>query len=124
MLPKTLSTTSPAVYNTAFASADCTELSLARSGITQLAGFERLTNLEVLWLNHNSLTAITHLDTNTRLQQLYVHNNRLITLKGSLAELKFLTHLDLSCNKLKHLGKVLPSLQKLRFLKELNLQVR
>lgn len=104
--------------------ADCTELSLALSGITQLAGFERLTNLEVLWLNHNSLTAISHLDTNTRLQQLYVHNNRLVTLKGSLAKLKFLTHLDLSCNKLKHLGKVLPSLQKLRFLKELNLQVQ
>jgi Leucine-rich repeat (LRR) protein len=111
------------VLANAFMPAECTELSLARRGITQLEGFERLPNLEVLWLNHNNLTALTHLDANSRLQQLYVHSNKLVTLKGSLPKLKFLTHLDLSCNKLKHLGKVLASLQKLRFLKELNLQV-
>jgi hypothetical protein len=40
-----------------------------------------------------------------------------------LTKFKFLTHLDLSFNKLKHLDKVLLTLQKLRFIQELNLQV-
>ena len=92
-------------------------------GIEQLAGFERLVNLAVLWLHDNKLRCITNLDSNTRLQQLYVHNNRLCTLKGSLTKLKFLTHLDISHNQLKSLSKVLSTLQQLRFLQELNLQV-
>jgi Leucine-rich repeat (LRR) protein len=55
------------------AHADCTELYLGDKGIEQLAGFERLTNLEVLWLNDNKLTAITGLDSNVRIKQLYAH---------------------------------------------------
>lgn len=53
--------------------ADCTELYLGGKGIEQLAGFERLTNLEVLWLNDNKLTAITGLNSNMRIKQLYAH---------------------------------------------------
>jgi Leucine-rich repeat (LRR) protein len=53
--------------------ADCTELYLAKRGIEKLAGFERLVNLEVLWLNNNKLQAITALDANIRIKQLYVH---------------------------------------------------
>lgn len=103
--------------------ADCTELSLGRKNITKLAGFERLVNLEVLWVHANQLRAINCLDSNTRIKQLYAHNNRLCTLKGSITQLKFLTHLDISHNQLKRLDKVVGTLQKLRFLQELNLQV-
>ena len=53
--------------------ADCTELYLANQGIEQLAGFERLVNLEVLWINDNKLVAINNLDNNTRIKQLYAH---------------------------------------------------
>lgn len=102
--------------------ADCTELSLGSQGIEQLAGFETLANLEVLWLNDNKLSCLCNLDHNTRIRQLYVHNNRLSTLYGSLTKLKFLTHLDVSCNQLKGLSKVLV-LKKLRYLQELTLQV-
>jgi hypothetical protein len=52
---------------------DCTELYLGSKGIEQLAGFERLTNLEVLWVNDNKLAAITGLDSNVRVKQLYAH---------------------------------------------------
>jgi len=102
---------------------DCTELSLGGRGLEQLAGFERLVNLEVLWLHDNKLSCLNNLDHNIRIRQLYAHNNRLCTLKGSLLKLKFLTHLDVSHNQLKGLSKVLSTLQKLRFLQELNLQV-
>lgn len=91
--------------------------------ITQLAGFERLVNLEVLWVHDNQLRAINCLEHNTRIKQLYAHNNRLCTLRGSITQLKFLTHLDISHNQLKRLDKVTATLQKLRFLQELNLQV-
>jgi Leucine-rich repeat (LRR) protein len=46
---------------------------LGGKSIEQLAGFERLTNLEVLWVNDNKLTAITGLDSNVRIKQLYAH---------------------------------------------------
>ncbi|WIA28063.1 hypothetical protein OEZ86_010648 [Tetradesmus obliquus] len=101
---------------------DCTELYLGGKGIEQLAGFERLTNLEVLWLNDNKLTAITGLNSNMRIKQLYAHNNAICTLKGSLLRLKFLTDLDLSHNQLRDLRKLLQGLARLRFLQQLNLQ--
>ena len=52
---------------------DCTELCLSRRGIERLAGFGPLVNLEVLWLDGNRLRAITHLDANARLLELYAH---------------------------------------------------
>eukprot|EP00878_Enallax_costatus_P030466 GHUV01033172.1.p1 GENE.GHUV01033172.1~~GHUV01033172.1.p1 ORF type:complete len:325 (+),score=76.76 GHUV01033172.1:262-1236(+) len=101
---------------------DCTELYLANQGIEQLAGFERLVNLEVLWINDNKLVAINNLDTNTRIKQLYAHNNHICTLKGSLLHFRFLTHLDLSNNQLRDLQKLLKTFQKMHFIQELNLQ--
>lgn len=53
--------------------ADCTELYLSKQGTEQLAGFERLVNLEVLWINDNKLVAINNLDSNIRIKQLYAH---------------------------------------------------
>lgn len=56
--------------------------------------------------------------THTKLQ-----DNQICTLKGSLARLKHLTHLDLANNALRDLPKLLGRLEKLRALRELNLQV-
>ncbi len=39
----------------------------------RLYGLESLVNLEVLWVNDNQLTSITHLDAHVRLQELYAH---------------------------------------------------
>jgi Leucine-rich repeat (LRR) protein len=76
MAPLTLLSLVPLNPYHTFASAECTELSLSGRGVQVLSGFERLVNLEVLWVDHNQLQCITGLDTNTRLQQLYAHNNR------------------------------------------------
>lgn len=51
-------------------------------------------------------------------------NNKLVTLAGSLRQLKFLTKLDVSGNQLRGLDKVLGTLQHLRFLSHLNIKVR
>ena len=52
-----------------------------------------------------------------------MQDNQLCTLKGSLLCFKFLQHLDLSNNQLRNLEKIIKVLSKLRFLKQLNLQV-
>jgi Leucine-rich repeat (LRR) protein len=54
----------------------------------------------------------------------FLQNNSICTLKGSLLRLKFLTDLDLSHNQLRDLRKLLQGLARLRFLQQLNLQVR
>eukprot|EP00775_Hariotina_reticulata_P002236 gene2236-2548_t len=100
---------------------DCRELYLGKRGIEKVAGFERLVNLEVLWLNNNQLQAITGLDSNIRIKRLYVHNNSICTLKGSLPNLKALTHLDISHNQLQNLSKVIKALTRFPFLTDLTL---
>jgi hypothetical protein len=52
--------------------AECTELYLGGQQLEQLAGFGPLANLERLWLNDNKLCAITGLNDNVRLKELYV----------------------------------------------------
>eukprot|EP00877_Chromochloris_zofingiensis_P013649 jgi/Chrzof1/8538/Cz03g14240.t1 len=101
---------------------DCTELFLGGRGFATLCGFDRLLNLEVLWVNDNQLQAITNLDNNIRMKELYAHNNKICTLKGSLKHFKFLQQLDLSNNQLRDLEKLTRTLEKLRFLTHLNLK--
>lgn len=101
--------------------ADCTELHLANRGIDKLADFHRFANLECLWLNGNCLAAVEGLDTNFRLQELYIHDNLISTLAGSLGVLSFLRVLDASNNKLSKLRAVLQYLSKLHFVESLNL---
>jgi hypothetical protein len=58
------------------AGAECTELYLGGERLEQLSGFGPLVNLERLWLNDNQLRAITGLDANVRLKELYVQVRR------------------------------------------------
>jgi Leucine-rich repeat (LRR) protein len=101
--------------------AECTELHLGSRGIHRLQGFERFTNLESLWLNNNCLQALNHLNDNFRIRELYVHDNNICTLKGSLHCFKFLSVLDLSNNQLGNLQKVVAMLAPFMFLENLNL---
>jgi hypothetical protein len=52
--------------------AECTELYLGGEQLEELSGFGPLVNLERLWLNDNKLRAITGLEANVRLKELYV----------------------------------------------------
>jgi Leucine-rich repeat (LRR) protein len=56
--------------------------------------------MEALWLNDNLLTKIEGLDTNVQLKALYLHDNRISTLKGSLKYLKHIEMLALQNNRL------------------------
>ena len=103
------------------ATQSCTELHLANQGFKKLANFEPLVNLECLWVNGNKLSYLSGLERNTRIKELYAHDNLIGTLQGSLKLLKFLQVLDLSNNKLRNLEKILDQLHALKFIRNLNL---
>lgn len=100
---------------------DCVELYLANRGITKIQGFERFVNIETLWLNGNRLTKVNNLDENFRLKRLYLHDNSIHTLKGSLEFFTFLDTLSLYNNQLHDLQSNLEVLSSLRHLEELDM---
>ena len=100
---------------------NCTEMFLAGRGIEKLRGFETFVNIEVLWLQNNQLTKINNLDDNFRIKYLYVHDNRIRTLNGSLRHFKFLTELTLFNNELADLDKQLDILCRFQYLKKLDM---
>lgn len=55
----------------------CTELYLSNKNIGVLGKFERFTNLEILWLGQNHLTAIDNLDFCFRMKELHLANNKI-----------------------------------------------
>mmetsp|Transcript_13357 Transcript_13357/g.46215 ORF Transcript_13357/g.46215 Transcript_13357/m.46215 type:complete len:342 (+) Transcript_13357:94-1119(+) len=101
---------------------ECTELHLGNKGFERLEGFERLTNLEVLWVNGNKLQRVANLDDNFRIRRLYAMDNRISTLKGSLLKFTFLEVLDLTNNNLRNLHKLLQTLGRFNFLTQLELK--
>ncbi|GMI36160.1 hypothetical protein TrCOL_g4449 [Triparma columacea] len=100
---------------------DCVELHLTDRGYTRIAGFERFVNLETLWLNDNNISKITNLDDNIRIKRLYLQNNTLDSLKGSLPSFTFLDTLIIYNNNLSDLITILEELQQMRHLEELDM---
>uniref|UniRef100_A0A7S3QKS1 U2A'/phosphoprotein 32 family A C-terminal domain-containing protein n=1 Tax=Dunaliella tertiolecta TaxID=3047 RepID=A0A7S3QKS1_DUNTE len=99
----------------------CVELYMGDRGIEKIRGFEPYDNLQSLWLNNNRLKKINNLDANFRIKALYVQDNQICTLKGCLLTFKFLEVLDLSNNLLRNLDKIIATLSKFKYLKNLNL---
>lgn len=86
-----------------------------------MCSFERLKCMEALWLNDNLLTKVEGLDTNMQLKALYLHNNRINTLKGSLKYLKHIEMLALQNNRLTDLEATLKLMEHLTRLQELDM---
>jgi Leucine-rich repeat (LRR) protein len=101
--------------------AECTELHLGRRKIERIQGFERFESLESLWLNNNQLQYVNNLDGCSCLREIYVQDNKICTLEGSIPRLKFLRTLDASNNQLSELSEVARILSRLASLKVLNL---
>lgn len=100
---------------------ECEEVYLANLGGTSLAEtFRHFTSLEVAWLNGNRLSRLENLDCNVRLRELYIQNNRLVSLNG-LQTFKFLRVLLASGNQLQRLDKQLALLSRFGLLKKLDL---
>jgi len=100
---------------------DTPEVLLSHQGLLEVCSFERLKCMEALWLNDNLLTKIEGLDTNLQLKALYLHNNRINTLKGSLKYLKHIEMLALQNNRLTDLEATLKLMEHLTRLEELDM---
>jgi hypothetical protein len=104
------------------ASNETTEVLLSRKGLLQNCSMKRFHSLEALWLNDNKLTRISGLDTNMQIKALYLHNNKIATLKeSSLRFLKHIAILSLSNNRLQDLEATLPLIKHLTHLEDLDL---
>lgn len=100
---------------------DTPEVLLSHQGLLEVCSFERLKCMEALWLNDNLLTKVEGLDTNMQLKALYLHNNRINTLKGSLKFLRHIEMLSLQNNRLTDLEATLKLMQHLTRLEELDM---
>lgn len=100
---------------------ECTEAYLANKGATALSEhFKVFDSLEVVWFNGNRLSRLDHLESNFRIREVYVQDNRLVSLAG-IKNLKFLQVLMASNNQLRNLDKQLALLERFNFLQKLDL---
>lgn len=97
------------------------EVYLSNRGAQSLINFDHFLNLEVLWLNGNKLRAITGLDLNFRIKELYLHDNQIKTLEGSLPKLVHLRTITLYNNELSDLDLTLSYFKPLPYLTHLDL---
>jgi hypothetical protein len=97
------------------------EIYLGRRSLVYISDLTRYKQLEALWLNDNSLTALHGFDCNPTLQAVYAHNNSIYTLAGSLQNLKYLRSLSLYNNNLRDLKATLPYIRHLQYLVALDL---
>ncbi len=122
---------------------DTLELHMAHLNISHIhPNIRKCCNIEVLWLNHNSLQSLDQLvqvpefhqriarpvDQKlanygcTRIKCLYAHNNKITSLEqSSIKYLAFLEVLSLHDNELKDLQTLLQQMKHLQCLKELDL---
>merc|ERR1719265_762394 len=79
---------------------ECTEVYLANQDAEGLSNnFCKFPNLEVVWFNMNRLTRLENLETNFRIREVFVQDNRLVSLSG-LKNCKFLRVLIAKNNEL------------------------
>lgn len=100
---------------------ECTEVYLAKQGAEKTSeNFGHFKSLEVIWFNGNRLSRIENLETNFRIREVYIEDNRLVSLHG-LKNFKFLRVLLASKNQLRNLDKQIALLSRFAFLKKLDL---
>lgn len=97
------------------------EVYLGRRGIHRIIRFEDFPNLEVLWLNDNKLKSVQGLDQNPRIKELYLHNNMIKTLDGSLEKLFHLRTVTLYNNELSDLDQTMTYFKNLQYLTHIEL---
>uniref|UniRef100_K7FLW2 Leucine rich repeat containing 72 n=1 Tax=Pelodiscus sinensis TaxID=13735 RepID=K7FLW2_PELSI len=100
---------------------DVSVLYLAGQGLKEVPNLSRFQVLRYLWLNNNKIQKLTFLINNYRLTELYLNNNELIDIAGSLKHLRSLQILLLHNNQLKNLDTTVKELKGMISLKTLNL---
>lgn len=100
---------------------ECTEVHLSNRGAESISDqFFHFGNLEVVWFQGNRLSRIENLESNFRIKEVYIQDNRLVSLAG-IKSFKFLQVLMASGNQLRNLEKQLALLSRFAFLKKLDL---
>ncbi|KAM4705150.1 leucine-rich repeat-containing protein 72, partial [Rhinophrynus dorsalis] len=100
---------------------DVSELYLGRKGLKEIPDLSKFRMLKYLWLNHNKIPRITCLVNNFRLSELYLNNNELCDITGSLKHLTSLCTLLLNNNQLAKLQATVNELKGMTNLQTLNL---
>lgn len=100
---------------------ECTEVHLTNQNGEKLSeSFAHFNNLESVWLSDNRLARVENLEANFRIREVYIENNRLVSLAG-MRTFKFLRVLMASGNQLRNLEKQLAVIGRFAFLKKLDL---
>ncbi|XP_058867844.1 leucine-rich repeat-containing protein 72 isoform X2 [Acipenser ruthenus] len=102
--------------------ADLSELYLANKGLIDVTDLSRFQMLKYLWLNNNKIKKVHCLNYIYRLTELYLHNNDLTNITGSLSHLKSLQVLMLHNNQLTKLVGTVSELKGMQFLKTLKVK--
>ncbi len=99
-----------------------TEMHFGEKEFLSLQNFEHFPNLEVVWLNKNSLSSLQGLKDNFRIKELYVFDNQLRELEPEVfANLSHIRILNMNNNKLDDLEKNLKVLSKMPYLEQLSM---
>uniref|UniRef100_A0A4W3HEI1 Leucine-rich repeat-containing protein 72 n=1 Tax=Callorhinchus milii TaxID=7868 RepID=A0A4W3HEI1_CALMI len=89
--------------------------------LTEAPDVSRFSLLKYLWLNNNKIKKVTFSPANYILCELYLHNNKLTDITGSLKNVKSLRILTLHNNWLTDVLKTVKEFRNLKFLHTLNL---
>ncbi|XP_052802393.1 leucine-rich repeat-containing protein 72-like isoform X2 [Mya arenaria] len=100
---------------------DVEELYLADKNLTECVDLSAFKFLRCLWLNKNRLRGISCLSGNFQIRELYLQNNELTDVSGSLRHLTCLEVLMLHNNQLTKLDRLVKEFKKMQTLKILNL---
>ncbi|KAK3731471.1 hypothetical protein QZH41_013648, partial [Actinostola sp. cb2023] len=101
---------------------DVVELYLANRGLETVHDLNRFKNLQRIWLNGNEFRRLNCFRTNFQLTEVYLQNNLILEINGTLQHLRCLEVLMLNGNQLTKLTDVVHefrAMQKLRDLKVL-----
>ncbi|KAK2552832.1 Leucine-rich repeat-containing protein 72 [Acropora cervicornis] len=90
-------------------------------GLEEVPDFRQFKNLQFLWLNKNKLRNLNCFDGNYQLRELYLQDNMIAALNGSLRHLTCLQVLLLNGNQLLKLTDVIHELRAMQSLETLNL---
>lgn len=100
---------------------ECAEVHLSNLGAEAISeNFAHFDSVESVWFSGNRLSFIDNLDMTRRIREIYLQDNRLVSLNG-IRHLKFLRVLLASGNQLRNLEKQLIVLTKFGFLNKLDL---
>ncbi|XP_071795894.1 leucine-rich repeat-containing protein 72-like [Asterias amurensis] len=100
---------------------DVTQLFLAHKNLETVCSFGSFKHLNELWLNGNRLRHVTCLKDNLRISHLFLQDNELVSISGTIGHLSCLQVLMLHNNQLSKLEETVNEMKKMQALHTLNL---